>query len=1086
MEFMHNKPRRPAKNKRKPAISLCMIVKNEEACLGRCLKSVSDHVDEIIIVDTGSTDGTVEIAKSYGARVYHHPWENDFSKHRNQSISYATGDWIFILDADEELFPEGGSALRNAVRKGKADYYHCRLYDVNKDGSVRGFFYHIRLFRNGMGMCYERKVHNQLQVRGDGIFSAIRIRHYGYDLTPEQMETKHIRTTTLLKEMLVNDPEDAYCLFQLSSSYSMHREFDSAIQYGEMALEIMRRKRLRNSFFTNAFYTVAQGYHTLGKLEAAERVCLEALDSFPMHLDMCHILASIYFDKQDLQRCRSTYERCLRIYESLEKNPSLIGNIYCHSLTIKDKTYFRLACTHFLEKDFEGADQYFWKGFEDSGKCLEHAENICRFYLEQRMDEKALLWLKITYETGLSKGSDPTIFQERKTLYLKIGKDLLQQGDLKAAADCLHKAEDEGLTADEQLEKRLLQTQLYWQVEATDDFIQSLESLMRTLGMNTNLCLHSIEDMGRIVYDIAEEFCRRKQWPFAEAALRLAIRIAPVIFDHDKFDRLLVNTSPLALTKNKRKPAISLCMIVKNEEACLGRCLKSVSDHVDEIIIVDTGSTDGTVEIAKSYGARVYHHPWENDFSKHRNQSISYATGDWIFILDADEELFPEGGSALRNAVRKGKADYYHCRLYDVNKDGSIHGIFYHIRLFRNGMGMCYKRKVHNQLQVRGDGIFSAIRIRHYGYDLTPEQMETKHIRTTTLLKEMLVNDPEDAYCLFQLSSSYSMHREFDSAIQYGEMALEIMRRKRLRNSFFTNAFYTVAHGYYALGKLEAAERVCLEALDFFPMHLDMCHILASIYFKRRSLDLCRTTSQRYLSIYEEFERNPALMGSACCHSFTKRNEIFFGLACTHFLEKDFEGADQYFWKGFEDSGKCLEHAENICRFYLEQRMDEKALLWLKITYETGLSKGSDPTIFQERKTLYLKIGKDLLQQGDLKAAADCLHKAEDEGLTADEQLEKRLLQTQLYWQVEATDDFIQSLESLMRTLGMNTNLCLHSIEDMGRIVYDIAEEFCRRKQWPFAEAALRLAIRIAPVIFDHDKFDRLLVDAEQSNNQFS
>ena len=58
-------------------------------------------------------------------------------------------------------------------------------------------------------------------------------------------------------------------------------------------------------------------------------------------------------------------------------------------------------------------------------------------------------------------------------------------------------------------------------------------------------------------------------------------------------------------------------------------------------------------------------------------------------------------------------------------------------------------------------------------------------------------------------------------------------------------AFYTVAHGYYALGKLENAERVCLEALDYFPMHLDMCHILASVYFKRQSLDLCRTTSQR-------------------------------------------------------------------------------------------------------------------------------------------------------------------------------------------------------------------------------------------------
>ena len=67
-------------------------------------------------------------------------------------------------------------------------------------------------------------------------------------------------------------------------------------------------------------------------------------------------------------------------------------------------------------------------------------------------------------------------------------------------------------------------------------------------------------------------------------------------------------------------------------------------------------------------------------------------------------------------------------------------------------------------------------------------------------MEEMLVNDPEDVYCLYQLSSSYSMHREFDKAVQYGEMALEIMRRKRLRDEFFAIAFHTVAQAYYALG----------------------------------------------------------------------------------------------------------------------------------------------------------------------------------------------------------------------------------------------------------------------------------------------
>jgi tetratricopeptide (TPR) repeat protein len=438
------------------------------------------------------------------------------------------------------------------------------------------------------------------------------------------------------------------------------------------------------------------------------------------------------------------------------------------------------------------------------------------------------------------------------------------------------------------------------------------------------------------------------------------------------------------------------------------------------------------------------------------------------------------------DVVRKGKDDYYHCRFYDMNKDGSVHGVFYLIRLFRNGMGMRYARKVHNQLQVRGKKAFSAIRIRHYGYDLTPEQMEAKHIRTTNLLKEMLEINPEDAYSLHQLASSYSMHRESDKAVEYGEMALEIMHRKGLKNEFFITTFYTVAQGYYVRGNLDDAERVCLKALDFFPTHIDACHILASIYFRKRDSDRCKAVSQRYLSIHEEFEKNPSLIGTSYFHSFSKRNEIFFGIACVYFFEKNFETADAFYRKAFEDSGRRMEKAESICRFYFEQGMDEKALHWLTMSHEAGLREGKIPHIFQDKKNLYLKIGQNYIEAGNLNAAMDCLQKAEDECLTIDQQLEKRLAQVSLCWMRREIDELIKDLESLMMYVGINTNRCLNSIEDLGQIVYDIAEEFCCRKQWHFAETALQLAIQIAPAIFGRGKFDRLLLVNKQRRHQSS
>src|SRR5207249_3515175 len=97
--------------------SLCMIVKNEEQFLVDCLASMRDAVDEIIIVDTGSTDATVELAEAAGAKVFHYPWQDDFAAARNESISHATGKWILWMDADERLAPGAAAVIRDAVKR---------------------------------------------------------------------------------------------------------------------------------------------------------------------------------------------------------------------------------------------------------------------------------------------------------------------------------------------------------------------------------------------------------------------------------------------------------------------------------------------------------------------------------------------------------------------------------------------------------------------------------------------------------------------------------------------------------------------------------------------------------------------------------------------------------------------------------------------------------------------------------------------------------------------------------------------------------------------------------------------------------
>jgi len=100
-----------------PTLSLCMIVKNEELHLARCLKSVRGLADEMILVDTGSTDRTVEVARSYGARVFHFTWQDDFSLARNHSLEAASGEWILVLDADESIAARDHGRIRDSLRR---------------------------------------------------------------------------------------------------------------------------------------------------------------------------------------------------------------------------------------------------------------------------------------------------------------------------------------------------------------------------------------------------------------------------------------------------------------------------------------------------------------------------------------------------------------------------------------------------------------------------------------------------------------------------------------------------------------------------------------------------------------------------------------------------------------------------------------------------------------------------------------------------------------------------------------------------------------------------------------------------------
>jgi len=175
-----------------PRLSVCLITKNESRDLARCLASVRGLADEIVVVDTGTTDDTVAIAQAHGARVLHHAWRHDFADARNVSLDAATGDWVLVLDADDEV-PSDTAAqipclLAEAERArppidGLTMLYHSPM----PAGEAVAFTEYpvLRLFRNRPEFRFRQAIHEQvlpaIQAAGGRVDGcALRLTHYGY------------------------------------------------------------------------------------------------------------------------------------------------------------------------------------------------------------------------------------------------------------------------------------------------------------------------------------------------------------------------------------------------------------------------------------------------------------------------------------------------------------------------------------------------------------------------------------------------------------------------------------------------------------------------------------------------------------------------------------------------------------------------------------------------------------------------------------------------------------------------------------------------------------------------------------------
>ena len=309
-----------------PSITLSMIVKNEENYLRECLQSVKGVVDEIIIVDTGSTDSTIKIAEEFNSKIFRFEWINDFSAARNFALSKSTCDWILYLDADERLSPNSKKELVQKIKNKENLGINCIINNLDDYTNSPKLMKYIRLFRNNEKIRFTNKAHEQIEpslyVNNYKIIdSTIEIIHHGYNVSEDELKLKANRNLELLL-IDFKDNQTSYLSFQIANSYSILENLENSIKYYRKALN---DKNLQREFKSVCYLHLTDYYMRKNDFSEALSYAEMGLKIDKNHT-LLNMIASQVYEKLDdknssLYYCKKAFELNTKLkYSNKSKN----------------------------------------------------------------------------------------------------------------------------------------------------------------------------------------------------------------------------------------------------------------------------------------------------------------------------------------------------------------------------------------------------------------------------------------------------------------------------------------------------------------------------------------------------------------------------------------------------------------------------------------------------------------------------------------------------------------------------------------------------------------------------------------------
>lgn len=727
------------------SVSSCLIIKNEEKNIERCLESIQSFSDEIIIIDTGSNDNSKLLASKYTDKIFDFKWNNNFSDARNYALEQATKEYIFSIDADE--YVENPDEINKALSNSNPDTGGWLVNVVssayNKDGNIEKMQTSLlRLFINNPKIRFKGIIHEQVfeSILALGLKienSNINLQHSGYLLSLEEFQKKQKRNIELLQNALQTEPNNNYLLTHLGKTYA-------ALNMQKEAKEIF--KKIIDNSDDNGIYKIdALNFYSVILFEEKKyrdsiKYAQQSLVILPNQAYPQFVIAEAYSNLKAFDQAYYSYKNALVNLDSEDVATKILGQYQIP----KENLYFKIGLVLTEMQIFDDAIQNFENG------------------------------LKI----------NPTHF-----------------GCLAGIANTAIKIKN---------------------YELASNFLNEIEKIYPDNQIIENL----------------------------KNSIPIQKNVSNIQIDTERKEIFEKNSN--------KKPFLTLSMIVKNEEKFLEGCLQSVQGVADEIVIVDTGSSDRTIEIAKKYTDKIYTINWSDDFALARNEALLHSTGEWILYLDADERLSITDKKALLNFLSNMPVDIggINCLIESnhLKFDGEteIHRGGYP-RLFRNlGYPNIYFRgRVHEQISpsILDQGysfINSDIKIEHLGYNQSREVMESKIRRNYKLLLQHVKEEPTNGYAWYQLGQTLAQMKLVKEAEDAVRMAIQC---GNLSKSVLASATSTLAQIVGNKKNFEEALYWSEESLKNAPEQVFALHLkaFALLYLKRfdESLDTFQETLLR-------------------------------------------------------------------------------------------------------------------------------------------------------------------------------------------------------------------------------------------------